>query len=67
MLDWPPIAAVASLQVNAVATEAELMDAFVDAVRALDPDILVGYDVRKVSPCASGECAACRRACAASD
>ena len=26
----------------------ELLDAFVDAVRALDPDILVGYDVRKV-------------------
>lgn len=36
-------------KVNAVATEMELLDAFVDAVRALDPDILVGYDVRKVS------------------
>lgn len=35
-------------QVDAVATEAQLLDAFVDAVRALDPDILVGYDVRKV-------------------
>jgi DNA polymerase elongation subunit (family B) len=35
-------------KVNAVATEMELLDAFVDAVRALDPDILVGYDVRKV-------------------
>lgn len=35
-------------QVDAVATEAALLDVFVDAVRALDPDILVGYDVRKV-------------------
>ena len=38
-----------SPKVNAVATEMELLDAFVDAVRALDPDILVGYDVRKVT------------------
>lgn len=35
---------------DAAATEAELLEAFVEAVRTLDPDILVGYDVRKV-PC----------------
>lgn len=44
------MAEAALSQVDAVATEAELLDLFVGAVRALDPDILVGYDAQKVHP-----------------
>ena len=32
-----------------MAGEGALLEAFIQAVLALDPDILVGYDVRKVS------------------
>ncbi len=39
---------MARAQVEAFETEAALLEAFVAAVRSLDPDILVGYDVQKV-------------------
>ena len=39
---------VSSLQVEDFASEEELLAAFVDIVRTLDPDILIGYDVQKV-------------------
>jgi len=35
--------------VEAFASEEELLGAFVDIIRALDPDILIGYDVQKVT------------------
>jgi len=44
-----PLDGLYGIQVDAVATEAELFELFVEAVRALDPDILVGYDVQKGS------------------
>ena len=34
---------------EAFASEEELLGAFVDIIRALDPDILIGYDVQKVT------------------
>lgn len=44
----PPDTFIGAAQVDAVATEPVLFEAFVEAVRSLDPDILLGYDVRKV-------------------
>ncbi len=44
----PPDTHIGAVQVDAVATEPVLLEAFVEAVRCLDPDILLGYDVRKV-------------------
>ena len=34
---------------EAFASEEELLNAFVDIIRALDPDVLIGYDVQKVT------------------
>ncbi len=48
---WPELSYMVpatAMQVEAVKTEVELFQLFVDAVRALDPDVLVGYDVQKV-------------------
>lgn len=36
-------------QVEAFASEEELLRAFVDIIRALDPDIIIGYNVQKVT------------------
>ncbi len=39
---------VSAHQVEDFASEEELLNAFVDIIRTLDPDILIGYDVQKV-------------------
>ena len=36
------------LQVEMFTTEKALLDACVEAVRSLDPDLLIGFDVQKV-------------------
>ena len=41
-------------QVEAFASEEDLLRAFVDIVRALDPDIIIGYDVQKVTQHSAG-------------
>ena len=46
-----------------MATEMELLDAFVDAVRSLDPDMLVGYDVRKVLTVLCSQHPQCKVSC----
>ena len=51
----PPDGCCTHAQVEAFASEEELLGAFVDIVRALDPDIIIGYDVQKVIQVAVSE------------